>query len=287
MRVIKAETAGFCMGVSLALKRLDRALGDRERGGMPGRLCTFGPIIHNPPLVKEYEERGVICMRGVEEARPGDTVLIRAHGVPLELEEELKARGADVVDATCPRVKAAQLAIKGAASEGRGTLLLFGEAEHPEVKGLLSYAGPGAVVFSRLEELHALGLEKSRPCFLAAQTTQDRNVFQKAADYLQGIFGENFTVLHTICDATRERQQEVIELAGKVRSMVIVGGMNSGNTTRLAEIARGLGIYTVHCEDGCELPLDELRALQPVGLSAGASTPDKHIAGVEELLLQS
>ena len=298
MQVIKAKTAGFCMGVSLALRRLDQALRERAEaaagtlagqaaGQDAGRLYTLGPIIHNPQLVREYEALGAACLEDHRAARPGDTVVIRAHGLPREVERELREAGVTVIDATCPKVKAAQTAIRRQHERGGGTMLLYGEAEHPEVKGLLSYSRPAALVFGSLEELAALELSPAGGYFLAAQTTQDKGVYAKAADYVRGKLGQEVPVLNTICEATRERQAEVTELAGRVRSMVIVGGLNSGNTTRLADIARKRGIFTLHCENGYNMPLDQLRQLQPVGLSAGASTPDKQIEEVEQILIRA
>ncbi|MDR1125406.1 MAG: 4-hydroxy-3-methylbut-2-enyl diphosphate reductase [Deltaproteobacteria bacterium] len=287
MQVIKAASAGFCMGVSLALRRLDQALAARRARGQAGeippgsRLYTIGPIIHNPQLVREYEERGALCLRDLSAIRAGDTAVIRAHGLPGAVEDRLRALGVEIVDATCPRVKAAQLAIRKASQDG-GTLLLFGEAEHPEVKGLLSYAGHGARVFGNLDELKKISLPDK--FFLAAQTTQDKEIFAEAAEYVTCTSGRNVAILDTICDATRQRQDEVSALAARVRGMVIVGGLNSGNTTRLADIARNMGVFTLHCENGYTIPLDKLKELQPVGLSAGASTPDEQINTVEELL---
>lgn len=296
MQVIRAESAGFCMGVSLALRRLNQALEARQQLENSGaarsgaRLYTIGPIIHNPQLVREYEERGALCLRDLSGLQAGDTAVIRAHGLPRQVEDELRALGVEVVDATCPRVKAAQLAIRKA-SQGGAELLLFGEAEHPEVKGLLSYAEHGATVFGSLDELEEIFLSRkislADKFFLAAQTTQDKEIFSEAREFVKRVSGKDVTVLETICDATKERQDEVSELAGRVRSMVIVGGLNSGNTTRLADIARGMGVFTLHCENGYTIPLDKLKELQPVGLSAGASTPDEQINSVEELLIRA
>ncbi|MDR2051658.1 MAG: 4-hydroxy-3-methylbut-2-enyl diphosphate reductase [Deltaproteobacteria bacterium] len=283
MRVIKASSAGFCMGVSLAVHKLDMALAESGGAG----LYTLGPIIHNPPLVAEYESKGVLCLHDHTRAEKDSTVLIRAHGLPLDMEKALRARGLRIIDATCPRVKSAQKAIARACAAGWGTLLLFGERDHPEVRGLLSYAGADALVFSGLRELEALSLERGKACFAAAQTTQDKNVFEDMLVRLRAFFGRDLRVLRTICSATRKRQEDVIELAGRVKSMVIVGGANSGNTRRLAEISAGLGVFTVSCETAENLPLDKLKQLQPVGLSAGASTPEKHISEVERVLIQS
>lgn len=289
MQVIKAKTAGFCMGVSLAVRKLDGAVEACKKGGS---LYTLGPIIHNPALVADYEAKGAHCLEDHRKAEAGATVIIRAHGLPSQIESNLAQRGLTVIDATCPKVKAAQMAIKKARDSGHGTLLLFGEVDHPEVQGLLSYAAQkdgtaDALVFNSLEELAALPLDQTKSYFIAAQTTQDKEIFAKALDWLTTRLGKKIPVLRTICDATKQRQDDVIKLAEKVKSMVIVGGMNSGNTRRLAEISRARGIFTVHCEGPGELPLNELKELQPIGLSAGASTPDAQINLIESILINA
>ncbi|MCL1889301.1 MAG: 4-hydroxy-3-methylbut-2-enyl diphosphate reductase [Desulfovibrionaceae bacterium] len=280
MRVIRASTAGFCMGVSLAVGKLERALAGQNGPG----LYTLGPIIHNPLLVREYEKKGAVCLEDPRLAARGSTVIIRAHGLPRLQEEELFHLGLRVVDATCPKVKDAQTAIRRAGERGLGTLLLLGEKDHPEVRGLLSYAVGRPLVFSSLEELRGLPLDSGGEYFLAAQTTQDQNSFEQVLEWLNSFLDKPVAVLRTICDATGRRQEELIRLAGQVNSMVIVGGLNSGNTRRLADISRGLGLFTAQCEEAALLPLDELVSRQPVGLSAGASTPDAQIRDVEKIL---
>ena len=133
MDVIRAKTAGFCMGVGLALQKLDTAL----EQPCEGRTCTLGPIIHNPQVLADYEALEVFCAQDPSQLNATDRVLIRAHGITRQVEEAVRATGADVVDATCPKVKRAQLAIERATRDGE-ELLLFGEADHPEVRGLVS-----------------------------------------------------------------------------------------------------------------------------------------------------
>ena len=294
MRVIRAKSAGFCLGVSLALRALDEELAALEKAAEHAapsgsintrrRLVTLGPIIHNPLVMGEYSAKGVFCQNTPEGLTPADTVIIRAHGVPRELEAQLAASGALVRDATCPKVKKAQLAIAEQKKRG-GTLLLFGEADHPEVRGLLSYAGHDALVFGSLEELEALPLHEGHAYFLAAQTTQDKALFLEATDVVARRLGRDTPVLRTICDATRKRQEEALALAENVEAMVVVGGLNSGNTRRLAELARARGVPTVHVEQVEDLLEDALRGLNVVGLTAGASTPEAHIAAMEAYLL--
>lgn len=282
MNVIRASHAGFCMGVALALHKLDTIVAAR-----PGqRVATLGEIIHNPQVLEDYARKGVHCLHSVAEAGEDMSVLIRAHGIPRNVEEELRARCARVEDATCPRVKNAQLAIAEATASGR-ELLLYGEAEHPEVRGLISYAAGASHIFSSLAELERLLDEaplEQRPTVLAAQTTQDRLIFDEMHRRLAARLGSSLVVLDTICDATRERQEEAGEVAARVQAMVVAGGKSSGNTKRLAELARMRGVPTVLVETADELNAADFSGVRTVGLTAGASTPRYIIDEVERKL---
>lgn len=278
MEILRAKTAGFCMGVSLALQKLDSAI--EQAAGR--RICTLGPIIHNPQVLADYEARGVFCAASPAELGPRDCVLIRAHGITRQVEEAVRTSGAHVQDATCPKVKKAQLAIRNATEDG-ATLLLFGEAEHPEVQGLLSYAHGMAYVFGNQEELDGLSLDPSGDYVLASQTTQDRGVFAAIEQGLRAKLGQ-LTVLSTICDATRERQEEALEIARMVDVMVVVGGRQSGNTRRLADLAAQCGKTTYHIEEASELLPENFSKKTRVGLTAGASTPKKLIDAAQAWL---
>lgn len=279
MEVIRARLAGFCMGVGLALKRLDTLLEDGE--------CrpTFmlGPIIHNPQVLERYAARGVGLAKGAECLTPGSRVVIRAHGIPRLEEQALQERGVEVVDATCPKVKRAQLLIQAEAKTGK-TLLLFGEDDHPEVRGLLSYAGDDAFVFETREELARHQLEPSREYFLAAQTTQDRLGFQQLQEDLTARLPAPVTVLETICDATRLRQDEAIRLAGECDCVIVAGGKASGNTRRLSQVIEAVGTPTVLIETVDDLNPNALLKYKRMGLTAGASTPKSIIDEIEAFL---
>ena len=213
MDVYRAKTAGFCMGVSLALQKLNTAL--ERKGGAPEttRICTLGPIIHNPQVLAEYESRGVVCVKEAAQLHPGDVAVIRAHGITRQVEEQVKQSGADIVDATCPKVKKAQLSIGRATADG-ATLLLFGEADHPEVRGLVSYACGPAHVFGTAAELESLHLAENKAYVLASQTTQDRQIFQEIVEDLRTRIAD-LVVLSTICDAARERHRAPVEAAAR------------------------------------------------------------------------
>ena len=279
-RVVRAKTAGFCMGVILALRKLDALV---EGGAAGRRICTLGPIIHNPQVLAEYAAKGVVTADSPADIPPGATVVIRAHGVPKNILETLKESGVEIVDATCPKVKKAQLLIATEAREGR-VLLLFGEETHAEVKGLLSYAEAGAFVFDSRAKLDAFPLEKGTRYCLAAQTTQDRDSFDAIAGKLESSPTYDVKVLHTICDATRERQDETVRIAGDVDFMIVVGGFDSGNTRRLVQVATGRHKHCLHVESARDLPLDELSRVPKIGLTAGASTPKSLIDEIHRLL---
>ncbi len=288
MNVIRARTAGFCMGVSLALQKLDKALEPPTPGEAArpqgSRIVTYGPIIHNPQVLEDYAALGVLCTENLEDIRPDDMVIIRAHGIPKTDEAALRARGALIGDATCPKVKRAQLAIGKATSEGQ-VLLLFGEADHPEVKGLVSYAHGTVHVFDSLEALRARTLVPGDRYVLAAQTTQDKNEFTRISAWVEARF-PGTPVLRTICNATRKRQDEALSIAASVDAMVVVGGKTSGNTRRLAALAHECGVRTWHVETPEELPLENLPPGGRIGLTAGASTPGSQIDRVQRFLEQ-
>ena len=266
------------MGVGLALQKLERAITARP---CP-RIATFGPIIHNPQVLAHYESRGVRCLSSLDGLDADDCVVIRAHGIPREMEDALRATGVHIVDATCPKVKKAQLAIAGATENG-ARLLLFGEANHPEVRGLISYAAHGADVFGSVDELKQIEIRGDGNYVLASQTTQDRSIFDSIEKHLHEICPE-MPVLSTICDATRDRQEEARLIAGKVDVMVVVGGRESGNTRRLADVAAAQGVPTWHVEVCEELSAENFSKKCTAGLTAGASTPKELIDAVEAWL---
>ncbi len=280
MEIILAKTAGFCMGVSLALKKLDDEL---KKSDVSGRIVTLGSIIHNPQVIAKYTEQGVVTISNIADILPGDRVLIRAHGIPRQKEELLKELDIKVIDATCPKVKRAQLGIASMHMDGQ-TLLLFGEADHPEVRGLLSYAGEDSKVFSSNEEFDQLELDPAVTYFLAAQTTQDMDQYKKITAFAQKKLGYKPVALNTVCSATRKRMQETIELARNVDTVIVVGGHESGNTRRLAEAVKAEGKKVLHIETPEQLDPNFLSQSKRIGLTAGASTPKFLIDATQEAL---
>ncbi len=280
MELVRAKSAGFCMGVSLALNKLDEII---EKKDIEGDIYILGSIIHNPQVVAEYAAKGVITAESPEDIPSGSIVVIRAHGITKQVQQSLSQRGIHVIDATCPKVKDACLLIEENTVEGR-VLLLFGEEAHPEVKCLLSYAGGDTIVFDSLEKCQAYELDPDRSYCFAAQTTQDRHVFDAISSELLKRKGLDLVILNTICNATRMRQKEATRIAEKTDFVIVVGGYNSSNTRRLAQVVETSGTSAIHVETADELPLEKIRKFREIGLTAGASTPKKIVDEVQSVL---
>ncbi|MFK5926027.1 MAG: 4-hydroxy-3-methylbut-2-enyl diphosphate reductase [Desulfuromusa sp.] len=280
MKFVRAKSAGFCMGVSLALHKLDDII---EQKNISGDIYILGSIIHNPQVVEEYAGKGVISVDLPEEIPPGSIVVIRAHGITKQVQQSLSQRGIHVIDATCPKVKDACLLIEENTEKNR-VLLLFGEEFHPEVKCLLSYAYGDTFVFDTLDECQKCDLDPALKYCLAAQTTQDKHVFDSISRELSKRKGLDLVVLDTICNATRMRQGEATKIAEETDFVIVAGGYNSSNTRRLAQVIESHGTTALHIETAAELPLAELRNFRRVGLTAGASTPKKIVDEIQSTL---
>lgn len=280
MEVVKAQSAGFCMGVSLALRKLDGII--KESSDRPF-IYIFGSIIHNPQVVKEYADKGIATANSPDEIPAGATVVIRAHGMSKTVQAELSQRGIQVVDATCPKVRDACRLIEENTLAGR-QLLLYGEESHPEVTCLLSYAAEQASVFDSLEKFCQQKFDPQQKYCLAAQTTQDIAVFDDISQMLTSQKGLDLKVLSTICDATKKRQEEAMRIAKEVDFVIVAGGYNSSNTRRLAQVVESRGTRALHIETAAELPLEDLKKYDRIGLTAGASTPRQIVDEIQLVL---
>ena len=242
-------------------------------------VSTFGPLIHNPQVLDLLGERGVKVLHDVPEHESG-TVIIRAHGVPPAQKEKLKMAGATIKDATCPHVVKVQVIIRKYLKQGYGTVII-GDRNHAEVEGLMGFAGSFGQVVSNQEDVKNLQLDS--PYIIVSQTTQDETAFEELSNMVLARFPGG-KVFNTICDATHKRQSEVRSLCQDVQAMVVVGGKNSANTQRLAEIAEGMEcpVFLVETEE--ELDLDALAKYECVGVTAGASTPTWMISRVVRIL---
>ncbi len=263
MKIILAQTAGFCMGVRRAVEMVMEA---PDKHDPP--IYTYGPLIHNPQVLELLAEKGISILDAVPADGHG-TVLIRAHGVPPGVKDDLDQAGYAVIDATCPRVIRVQTIIRKHSAKGYATIII-GDRDHPEVIGLLGYAGRQGYVAASLAELRAL------PAFdqaiVVAQTTQNTRMFDEIRAWTERR-RPHYKLFETICDSTEKRQAEVKCLAALVDAVVVVGGRDSGNTQRLFEIARASGKPAYLVETEKELDLEAFSGARSVGVSAGASTP--------------
>lgn len=269
MRVEVARYAGICYGVERALKLAGEAA---ESGA---EVHTLGPLIHNPQAVAALREEGVGVANSLDEAKSG-TLVIRSHGVEPAIIEDAKSRGLDVVDATCPHVSKAHEAAEQL-KDGGYAVIIVGEADHPEVEGIMAHAGGQALVVSSAGELPER--LPSRRVGIVVQTTQSLRRLDEVVEAVLPRASE-VRVFNTICSATSKRQESARELAERVDVMVIVGGHNSGNTTRLAEISSAVNPRTHHVETPDELDPAWFAGAEVVGVTAGASTPDEQMQAV-------
>lgn len=274
MKVILARNAGFCMGVRRAV---DTTLEMVDRHAGP--IATFGPLIHNPHVLDLLAARGVKVLHDIPESVAG-TVIIRAHGVPPERKKALQAAGADVKDATCPRVVKVQVIIDKYRKKGY-KIVIVGDRNHAEVEGLMGHAGESGLLVSRDADIDDLML--TGPYIIVSQTTQDERAFERMGAAICERFSGG-EIFNTICDSTHKRQQEVRELCRRVDAMVVVGGKTSANTARLGEIVTSMGRPVFMVEGVLDLDIDALAVFSVVGVTAGASTPTWMIEKVVQVL---
>ena len=276
MRVVRAAYAGACYGVQRAL---DLALKAVEDGG---RAYTLGPLIHNPQVVAQLAECGVRAVDSVEDVAGAGTVVIRSHGVTPEVKRSVAACGLPLVDATCPHVARAQRAAADLAEQGRHVVVV-GEEGHPEVEGLVACAREAGAPVSVVAGPDDLPETLEGPVGVVVQTTQTREALDAVVAALEER-GVQLLVKNTICFATRQRQEAAAALAGEVDAMVVIGGRNSSNTTRLADICAAACSRTHHVESPDEIDPAWLAGCAVVGVTAGASTPEEQIEAVAALL---
>lgn len=275
MRVVRAEHAGACYGVQRAL---DLA---RQAADGTSAVVTLGPLIHNPTVVASLADRGAVPVDEPEQAQ-GKVAVIRSHGALPAERRQLEAVADAVVDATCPHVARAQMAAAELAAGGCHVLVV-GEAGHPEVESLVAYAEEAGAAVDVVAGADDLPEALADPVGVVVQTTQTRDALEAATAALasRGLAPE---VRNTICSATRKRQRSAMALAAEADAMVVIGGRNSSNTTRLAEVCALTCPRTFHIESVDELDATAFAGCRRIGVTAGASTPENQIASVEAFL---
>jgi (E)-4-hydroxy-3-methyl-but-2-enyl pyrophosphate reductase len=273
IEVILAEKAGFCFGVQRAINTAFKAAGE-------GKVFCLGPLIHNPQEVSRLRDAGVETVEDFSGLRSGDSLIIRSHGVPPTVLAQAREKGLTIIDLTCPFVAKAQQHAQSLSREGY-RVVVVGEKKHPEVQSILGYAGEGSVVVERPEDIDQLKLQGRLG--VVAQTTQSYGNFSEIVLRLLRLSNE-LKVFNTICSSTKERQDATRVLASRVDVMIVVGGRNSANTSRLVSLSREAGKPTYHVEVVDEIQSEWLKGARTVGVTAGASTPGWVIDAVLERL---
>lgn len=271
MKIELAESYGFCFGVKRAIKIAE----DNKNSS------TYGPLIHNSKEIARLEKDYQVGLTDdYKTFKAGDKAIVRTHGIQKEELKELKKNGVDVVDATCPYVTKPQ-EIAQQMSEDGYSVVIFGDEEHPEIKGVKSYATNGAIVVMSPDELDGIKLKDK--VALIAQTTRKVENYMKVANYLIPKYKE-VRVFNTICNATFENQDAVKSLSKRADVMLVIGGKNSSNTKQLYAISKDNCRDSYHIEDEKDLDFSWFKGKKLCGISAGASTPDWIIQKVIDVI---
>lgn len=277
MEVRLAKTAGFCFGVQRAVDTVYEQV-KKEKGP----IYTYGPIVHNEMVVQELEEKGVRVLNSKEELKKLDEgiVIIRAHGVGKEIYDILKSKKLQLVDATCPFVKKIHRIVCREEANGYH-ILIVGNAKHPEVEGIRGWCQKTSYVAESAEDARNLEISPGEKLCIVSQTTFNHNKFEDIVEIISKK-GYDIIVLNTICSATEERQTEAREIAGDVDAMIVIGGSHSSNTQKLFEICKKECENTYYIQSLDDLDLKTSRSIGCVGITAGASTPNKIIEEVQK-----
>jgi len=263
MEVLLADKAGFCFGVK-------RAIATAFKAASRGNVYCLGPLIHNPQEVERLRRAGVQTIEDFSSLKSGDFLIIRSHGVPPRVLAEARDKGFSIIDLTCPFVGKAQRDAEALHKEGY-QVVVVGEKKHPEVQSILGYAGDNSVVIETVKDIGGMSLEPRLG--VVAQTTQSYGNFSEIVLNLLRLSKE-LKVFNTICNSTKERQDAARDLARQVDVMLVVGGRNSANTSRLVSVCQNEGKPTHHLEVADEIMPEWLEGAAKVGVTAGASTPD-------------
>ena len=268
MEIKIAEYCGFCYGVKRAVEMAEKAAADRING------ATLGPLIHNPQFIAELEAKGIACKDDLDQFTAGETVIFRSHGVGPEVYEKAEAKQLNIIDATCPNVRMAQKKAFQAAQDGYLPIIV-GEKNHPEVKSIKKWAGENAIVVEYLKDISEVPQKDKYAVII--QTTFELQKFEEILAALQKEREGEYRVERTICLATSQRQNAAMKLAGEVDAFIVIGGRNSANTRHLYELVASKCPKAYHIETAAELEQEMFRDCIKIGITAGASTPDRLI----------
>jgi 4-hydroxy-3-methylbut-2-enyl diphosphate reductase len=270
-KVTIGKHSGFCFGVKRAYDLACVNSKDCDK------LYILGKLVHNDDVCRDLKKRGVKEIKSLDEAKEG-TVIFTAHGVGPGLYKKVSAKGFKVIDTTCPKVVKAQRLAKNCAGKG-WQVLIFGDKEHKEVKGIREWSKNKAKIVGSLAEAKKIKLDKKKKYCLISQTTQNVSEFKKVKNFLSKNLTD-FAYYNTICDSTDNRQGEVRALAKSNDLVVVVGGSDSANSRRLFEIAKDLNSCAYFIENVRQFKKEWLKNAQKIAISAGASTPEWAIQDV-------
>ncbi len=263
-----AKHCGFCYGVKRAVDMAYKAASAHVKG------ATLGPLIHNPQLIAELAAKGIACKDSLSQFSAGETVIFRSHGVGPEIYKEAENKNLNIIDATCPNVRLAQKKAAEAVADGYFPIIV-GEKNHPEVKSILKWAGEKAVCVEYIKDISNVPQQERYGVII--QTTFELQKFNDILQALQLQRPGEYRVEHTICLATAQRQQAAIELAEQSDAVIVIGGRNSANTRHLFELLQRRCAKAYHIETADELQSSMFRGCNKIGITAGASTPDRLI----------
>lgn len=270
MKIILAQTAGFCFGVKRAVDMAFEHQGEKD-------TYTYGPIIHNEVVINALADKGIKPTEDIE-SQPIEHLIIRSHGVSPDIYIKGKEKGIEIVDATCPYVKKIHRYVEKYSKNGYG-IIIAGNASHPEVQGINGWGNNACIILDHAEAIEDCILDQTKKYLVVAQTTYKK---QAVDEILEGLKAKKieFEFINTICNATKERQEEAMAIASKVDCMLVLGSSKSSNTMKLYEISR-VHCKKSYCIDGAEhLTNDMLEHVESIGITAGASTPQSVIEAV-------
>ncbi len=263
MEIILAKSAGFCFGVKRAVDYAYSKAGQQD-------IYTYGPIIHNKEVTGDLDKKGVKVTENLDEVKKGE-IIIRSHGVPPSVYEDIEKRNLKYTDCTCPFVKKIHNIVRDNYNKGK-SIIIVGNKVHPEIIGINGWCENSAVTINSIEEAEKIELDKTKDYALVVQTTFQTDVFEKIIACLKEK-SDNIEIFRTICSATGDRQKEAVEIAKVADQMIVLGDKSSSNTRKLYEISKKYCENVYLCERICDLQLQNLKKNGTMGITAGASTP--------------
>ncbi|QSX06785.1 4-hydroxy-3-methylbut-2-enyl diphosphate reductase [Sedimentibacter sp. zth1] len=282
MEIFKADYMGFCFGVKNAVEIAKKSLDE------DGSLISYGEIIHNQDEINFLKEKGLEVVYDLDKSleKKDKKILIRSHGVPKKDIDFLNEHNIEYVDATCVRVKKIHEIVRKHSEEGY-EILIIGNPNHPEVKGISGWIEGPLYCANSLEEVRKLNINRDKKYCLVCQTTFYNNIYKEIVEFFNENDYTNIVRYNTICDATKKRQDACVEIAKKVDVMLVIGGKKSSNTKKLFDLCSSYCINTFLIENYREIPYKYIDKKRKIGITAGASTPDWVIEEVIQYVRQS